>query len=166
MHSSDLAEAMKLGMRRLASGVCVLSTEAEEVGRFAMTATSVTSVSDTPPSLLVCINRNIALHEHLTTPGCGFAVNLLDADQREVSNLCAGFNGDVDRFSLGQWAPGHDNLPYLADAQAAFFCRADQVTDYGSHRIVIARIEAVEVGELTVDPLVYVDGGYARLTRD
>ena len=34
--------------------------------------------------------------------------------------------------------------------------------DYGTHRIFIGRVEAVRVHD-DVDPLVYVDGRYARV---
>lgn len=165
MHTNDLAAAMKLGMRRLASGIGVLSTETPENGRFAMTVSSITSVSDSPPSLLVCINKQISEQGHLAEPGARFAVNILAHGQEALSNLCAGRHGERDRFSLGDWAPGHENQPYLKDAQAAFFCVTDKVVDYATHHILVALIEAVEVPQLSVDPLIYVDGGYGSLVR-
>ncbi len=165
MHSNDLVTAMKLGMRRLASGIGVLATETADGGRFAMTVSSVTSVSDDPPSLLVCVNKQISGQGNLVDAGNRFAISILSAGQEEVSNRCAGRSGDVDRFTVGDWAPGYENLPYLRDAQATFFCTLDQVVDYGSHHILVARIEAVEIPQLVVDPLIYVDGGYATLQR-
>lgn len=162
----DLGTSMKLGMRRLASGVSVLSTRTDTGERFAMTVSSVTSVSDSPASLLVCVNKQVALEGHLSTLGTPFAINVLASEQRDISNLCAGFMGDEPRFSLGDWRQGRDSVPYLADAQATFFCESDQVTTYGTHHIVIARIVEVVLGELRVDPLVYVDGGYASIRRD
>ena len=160
---AELGMAMKMGMRRLASGVSVLSTRTDDGERFAITVSSVTSVSDNPASLLVCINRQLSLEGHLATPGTPFAVNILSADQKDISNLCAGFEGDTPRFSRGNWQQGRDDVPYLADAQATFFCRSDQVMTYGTHHIVVARIIDVSLGELEVDPLLYVDGGYGFL---
>lgn len=161
----DLGMAMKMGMRRLASGVCVLSTRDEEGTPFAMTVSSVTSVSDNPASLLVCVNKQVALEGHLSTLGSRFAVSVLSHDQQTVSNLCAGFAGN-DRFAEGDWQDNDDRLPYLADAQAVFFCESDQVSSYGTHHIVVARITEVRMGSLAVDPLLYVDGGYAAIARD
>jgi len=163
--SHDLGTAMKLGMRRLASGIGVLSTRTDDGERFAMTVSSVTSVSDNPASLLVCVNTQLALEGHLSTKGAPFVINILSSEQKAISNLCAGFEGDKPRFSLGNWQQGRDGLPYLQDAQAAFFCESDQVMTYGTHHIVVARILDVQVGELAIDPLIYIDGGYATLER-
>ncbi len=166
MHNSDLALAMKQGMRRLASGVSVLSTRVDEHERFAMTVSSVTSVSDTPPSLLVCINKKISLQGHLEHEGCLFAVNLLANAQQQVSNVCAGFEPVNDRFSVGNWLEGPDKVPYLTDSEAVFFCRTDKVVSYGTHHIVIGQIEDVLVSEQHTNPLVYHNGGYAALTQE
>lgn len=162
---ADLGTAMKLGMRRLASGVAVLSTRTDDGERFAMTVSSVTSVSDNPASLLVCVNTQLALEGHLSTQGSPFVINILSSEQKDISNLCAGFEGDKPRFSLGDWQQGEQNLPYLNDAQAAFFCESDRVMTYGTHHIVVARITDVKIGELAVDPLIYLDGGYAAIDK-
>lgn len=161
--TADLGMAMKMGMRRLASGVSILSTRDDAGERHAMTVSSVTSVSDNPASLLVCVNKQVALEGHLSTLGTPFAINILGSDQQAISNRCAGFEGDKPRFSLGDWRQGRDQVPYLADAQATFFCESDQVMTYGTHHIVVARIHEVKLGELSVDPLIYVDGGYAAI---
>ena len=160
---AELGMAMKMGMRRLASGVSVLSTRSDDGERHAMTVSSVTSVSDKPASLLVCVNKQVALEGHLSTPGTPFAINILGSDQQAISNRCAGFEGDQPRFSIGDWRQGRDEVPYLADAQATFFCESDQIMTYGTHHIVVARIHEVKRGELAVDPLIYVDGGYSAL---
>lgn len=162
MLEHELGTAMKLGMRRLASGVSVLSARTEKDQRFAMTVSSVTSVSDTPASLLVCVNKQVAVQGHVSTLGSHFAVNILSAKQQEISNLCAGMEGEQDRFGRGDWRIDGNGVPYLADAQAVFFCQSDQVTGYGTHHIVIGKIHKVFLGELTLDPLIYLDGGYTR----
>jgi len=163
MHNTDLALAMKQGMRRLASGVSVLSTRIDNDQRFAMTVSSVTSVSDNPPSLLVCINKQISLQGHLEVLGCHFSVNVLTHDQQRVSNVCAGFEPVEDRFSVGSWLEGPNAVPYLGDSEAVFFCQTDKVVSYGTHYIVVGRIEDVLVSEGEADPLLYHSGGYQRL---
>lgn len=155
---------MKLGMRRLASGVCVLSTCFEDNEKFAMTVSSVTSVSDTPASLLVCINQQVSRQAHLSTVGCHFAINVLGTQHQEVSNICAGRYPDRDRFSVGYWVE-KEGIPVLADAQAVFFCKVDKVTSYGTHHIVIARISHVSVASEPVSPLLYTDGSYGAFSR-
>jgi flavin reductase (DIM6/NTAB) family NADH-FMN oxidoreductase RutF len=158
MQDNQLAQLMKQGMRRLASGVCVLSARLSDGEAFVMTVSSVTSVSDKPPSLLVCINRQIDRHEELLPLGARFAINLLSTDQTEISNLCAGRYEDRDRLSLGNWS--QDEWLLLTDSQASFCCVTDKVVSYGTHEILFGRIEKVKIHVDEVNPLVYANGQY------
>lgn len=160
MHNKSVSEAMRLGMRRLASGVCVIAARIHEEG-FAMTASSVTSVSDNPASLLVCINKMVSQQEYFSTQGSQFSVNILGAGHEAISNLCAGREPGKNRFSLGDWRDGSTS-PFLGDAQAVFFCETDMFISYGTHQIVIAHIKRVEINEVEFDPLLYADGGYGH----
>ncbi len=165
MHDKNLAASMKLGMRRLASGVCVLSARLDQDDDFAMTVSSVTSVSDSPASLLVCINQQVSKQAHLSTPGCRFAINVLGPQHQEVSNLCAGRSPDQHRLSVGDWRI-EEAMPVLEDAQAVFYCEADKVVTYGTHHIVIAKIFRVDVSSEPVAPLIYMDASYGSFLRD
>lgn len=156
---------MKLGMRRLASGVCVLSTILPGNQRFAMTVSSVTSVSDSPASLLVCINQLVSQQGHLAKLGSQFAVNVLSTEHTEVSNICAGREPNRSRFEIGKWESDDTGLPVLADAQANFICQTDQVTTYGTHKIIIGLIHKVILNGENADPLLYADGGYGGFLR-
>ncbi|NIB41140.1 flavin reductase family protein [Pseudomaricurvus alkylphenolicus] len=162
MKNVDLAQAMREGMRRLASGVCVLSTRDTQQHPLAMTATSVTSVSDEPASLLVCVNKSARIHQAITE-GADFCINLLHQSQQEVSNRCAGGDQGESRFEVGNWVLD-EGLPYLSDGLAAFFCQQDKLVPYGTHTIVIGTINRVLVSENDViDPLMYLNGGYQLL---
>src|SRR5690625_6815798 len=166
MQDHELGAAMKMGMRRLASGVSVLSARDEHGDRFAMTVSSVTSVSDRPPSLLVCVNKQVALQGHVSTLGSHFAINILGRDQQEISNACAGMKGGADRFCLGDWRQHEDSTPYLRDAEAVFFCTSDMVDSYGTHHTALGRIYNVEMGTLALVPLIYLDGGYGAVQKE
>lgn len=163
MQDVQLSSLMKHGMRRLAAGVCVLSIRTETGELFAMTVSSVTSVSDNPASLLVCINKQVSQQGHLSTLGNHFAINILSHDQQDISNLCAGREVGKDRSALGSWTQNADGLPYLADAQAVFFCRVDMASAYGTHHIVVGLIHDVVVNDAPPTPLIYIDGRYGSL---
>lgn len=165
MQNNNLAVSMKLGMRRLASGVCVLSTTLPGNQRFAMTVSSITSVSDSPASLLVCINQLVSQQGHLATVGSQFAVNVLSTNHQAVSNMCAGREPSRDRFGVGNWEDDDTGIPVLADAQAVFICQTDQVTTYGTHKIIIGVIHKVILNGADVDPLLYADGSYGAFSR-
>jgi flavin reductase (DIM6/NTAB) family NADH-FMN oxidoreductase RutF len=165
MQTHELAVSMKLGMRRLASGVCVLATRLPSGERFAMTVSSVTSLSDAPASLLVCINRSVSQQDHLSQPGVAFSVNVLSVAHKEVSNACAGKLSGEERFDIGSWSNAEGKPLYLKDALASFDCVIDEVVAYGTHNIVIAHIVNVRVSDDAVEPLLYVDGSYGELAR-
>ncbi len=159
----QLNEGLRLGMRRLASGVCVVTT-CEGSARYAMTASSVTSLSDNPASLLLCVNKTAAMQPFLVK-GQPLAVNILSADQQDVSNKCAQKDAAEERFGVGEWAEHEPTkLPYLPSAQAIFFCQVDNENhEYGTHQIVIGRLTDLIIPEIEVNPLIYVDGAYQQL---
>ena len=156
--SQDVSQAMKDGMRRLASGVSVVTAVNEQGVHFAMTASSVTSVSDSPASLLVCIHKNAALYEAIEHDK-HFAVNILSAADQAISNACAGGAEGEKRFDLGKWREV-EGVRVLEQAETSFVCRLKQAVEYGTHLIAIGDIEQVFVSDAACDPLIYVDGGY------
>ncbi len=164
MQNNNLAASMRQGMRRLASGVCVLSTSLEDNQRFAMTVSSVTSVSDSPASLLVCINQAVSQQAHLSSPEATFAINVLSVNHQDVSNLCAGRDPSKNRFDVGNWIADDTGLPILADALAVFICSTDKVITYGTHKIVIGAISNVIINGAEVDPLLYANGSYGAFS--
>ena len=153
----ELASRTRLALRRLAKSVGVITTRWEGQ-RLAMAATAFEGLSLDPPSMLVCVNRTASLAAPLAA-GARFAINLLGSHHADVSARCAAPWRGEERFGIGSWSTDEDAVPRLRDAQAVFGCSPDLVTDYGSHQIVIGRIEQVTThGE--PDPLLYVDGAY------
>lgn len=163
MSGNELGEALKQGMRNLASGVCVITARTEDGARVAMTASSVTSVSAEPASLLVCVNKSAALDPVLNTTAA-FAVNVLNAKQQDVSNTCAGSANGESRFDVGSWVTDDQSgLAYLDDALAVFFCEKKQTVAYGTHNIYIGDINKVTVCESENNILVYAKGQYHEI---
>lgn len=163
MSELDLPTALKKGMRNLASGVCVISGLNIDGSRAAMTASSVTSVSDTPPSLLVCVNKSARLDAAMSGTDT-FCVNVLSKLQENVSNTCARPAEGEARFAVGNWdVDSTTGLSYLHDALSVFFCKKSLVVPYGTHNIYIGDITKVHFGGGEPDLLVYAKGGYHRV---
>lgn len=158
------AEGLRAGMRRLAASVCVITAHDSSGQRQAMTATAVTSVSDNPASLLVCVNRQTTLHTILAAGG-SFAVNVLGADQAGISVQCASAESGEARFATGDWAE-HHHLPYLRSAQAVFFCDSATQMVHGTHLIAVGNIREVLVSQESVNPLLYANGQYRHLNEE
>ena len=149
-------------MRQLASGVCVV-TSGSGRDRAGLTATSVSSLSSDPPTLLVCVSR--------TSPGCrflsaygAFAVNVLAADQQEIADSFAGGSGliDTDRFHHGLWLAMPGGAFYLAGSVAVFDCEPEERIERHTHAIVIGRVKRVLVGDGS-GALVSWRGGYDQV---
>ncbi len=150
----------RLAMRRLAATVSVI-TCSHRGQRCGMTATAVTSVCMAPPALLICVNGNASVHPAIRDSG-RFCVNLLTERQMDISTLFGGKLPQNERFATGRWSDGEHGLPYLDEAQAAIFCELDCHFEYGTHSIFIGKVTRTTVID-TVKPLLYADGGFARL---
>lgn len=143
-------------MRKLVSGVAVITTyDGHEP--HGMTATSVSSLSFEPPSLLVCINRSASMHDILEASG-RFCVNLLSRDQETVGQRFAQKPDGPSRFDEIGWTSLHE-LPRLAGVQASIFCTKAAHLRFGTHTIFVGTVDDVEVST-DVDPLTYLDGRF------
>jgi len=155
--ADTLQATYRQAMRALTSAVCIVTTRYRE-RRFGMTATSVTSLSMSPPALLFCVNASASLHDPIIGSG-RFCVNILDASQEHLAQDFGGRLLGEDRFSAGVWGQGEHGEPCLDDAQANVFCNVDAVHDYATHSIVVGLVSEVRVRG-TVTPLLYQDGRY------
>ncbi len=156
----DLAEGMRAGMRHLASGVTVVATRSKDGTCHAMTVTSMTSISDDPPSVLVCLHDVSTTYKSFSSTDI-FSVNVLGVDQQDVSDRCAFTPENEDRFSVGKWVNKEDvGAPFLEGALANFLCRVTQKISYGTHTILIGNIEKAFTSNEDSNPLIYLRGGY------
>jgi len=128
-----------------------------------MTVSSMTSVSDQPASILVCIHQSTATHKILQM-GDNFSCNILAADQQDVSHHCAFSKDDEGRFTFGDWRQVAEGVtPYLHDGLASFLCKVSQRIDYGTHTIIIGDITRVYTNDQAREPLIYRDGQYTSV---
>jgi flavin reductase len=156
------ASEFRAAMRHLAGAVTVIATGAPG-HRFGLTATAVCSLSDEPPTLLVCVNRTASAHDVISVNG-SFSVNLLADDQADVAGRFAGRSGvkGEARFADGVWATLATGAPTLLDAVAAFDCEVTQEHVFATHTIFIGRVVAAAARE-AADPLIYLRGAFRRL---
>ena len=155
------AEQFKLGMRSLAAAVNVV-TAVHAGHRYGMTATAVCSVSAEPPSLLVCINKSTSTHAAILKSEA-FCVNVLRADDRELSSAFSGAQSGDSRFKQRDWARLATGSPVLIDALVSFDCRVVRSLVHGTHTIFIGQVEQLLFGKKG-KPLLYAEGQYARLS--
>jgi flavin reductase (DIM6/NTAB) family NADH-FMN oxidoreductase RutF len=126
--------------------------------RFAISATAVSELSMSPPSMLVCINRSASIYPPLHA-GSHFGINILHISHEPISRACSGELKGEARFGLGAWQQSAEGVPYLQDAQATLICVQEKSLEYGSHRVFIGRVSEALYQE-EVNPLIYADGHY------
>ena len=152
-------------MRTLAGAVSIVTAHSRAGVPIGLTATSVSSLSAEPPSLLVCVNRKTELASAMM-PGAVFAVNVLTTSQVDVAQAFGGQTAakGQDRFALGTWHRSPDGeVPLLVGCRAAFECTVALVQDWETHHIVIGSVTEVHFFNSQEPPLAYCDGAYQTL---
>ncbi|WP_232838411.1 flavin reductase family protein [Streptomyces geranii] len=150
--------ALRDCLGRFASGVTVVTT-GDGSAVHGVTVSSFTSVSLSPPLVLVSLDRR--------SRGCGrlgecaaFGINVLAADQHGLALL---FAGRADAPATGIRWEGDPAAPRLAGAVAHFTCVPWAAYDGGDHVLHVG--EVVQFEALGGEPLVFssgVLGGFRR----
>ncbi len=161
LKGEDVSKLFREGMSRLGASVNVITTMTDE-GPVGFTATAVTSVTDTPPTLLVCLNRSSSVYsafdqaEHL-------CVNVLGAGQDEVSGTFASKLSQAERFAQTQWQPMVTGAPSLTASATVFDCRIASRNTVGTHEVFFCEVVAVGLAEAATN-LVYFNRKYQSLS--
>ena len=152
-------QSYRTAMARVGAAVHVVTTDGP-AGRRGFTASAVCSVTDDPPTLLLCLNRNSDSNQTLRANRV-LCVNTLAAGQRHLSPIFAGMTDhDVDgRFASASWTTLETGSPILEDAVVSFDCRIVQVTEVGTHGVFFCEVQAIHPGTGR-EGLIYFDRDY------
>ena len=130
---NETQQLFRNAMSSLAAAVNIISTDGP-AGRAGFTASAVCSVTDTPPTLLVCLNRNASVYETFKQNQV-LCVNTLALEHKNLSNLFGGKTPMAERFAQGEWQTLTTGSPVLQDAMLAFDCQVKQISSVGTHDI-------------------------------
>lgn len=149
-------------MARFAGAVHVVTTDGQ-AGKRGVTVIASCSVSDNPPIILVCLNRENPNNDRYLENGV-FALNTLSSDHQELSNAFSGLTGlsPDERFALAQWETLSTGAPVLKGAMAVFDCQVIDTKDLATHRIYFGKVTGLRVGA-KLRSLLYHDRGYRVL---
>jgi flavin reductase (DIM6/NTAB) family NADH-FMN oxidoreductase RutF len=149
-------DAFKDVMGSFAAGVTVVTTVDAEGRKWGLTATAFTSLSLEPPLCLVCVDKRAGSHAPLTASR-KFAVNMLEADQDEISNRFA--SRIDDKFEgVPHQAGKATGCPLLEGVIASMECEVTEILPGGDHDIFVGELKSVAVAE--GEPLLYWRGKY------
>jgi flavin reductase (DIM6/NTAB) family NADH-FMN oxidoreductase RutF len=154
--------AFREAMSRIGAAVHVVTT-AGPGGKAGATATAVCSVSDTPPTLLMCLHRRSETNPIVQQNGV-FCVNTLGHGGAELADVFAGRTAvkRSDRFAAGEWTVLATSSPVLTTAVVAFDCRVIEVRAVASHNVFFGAVEAIRLGP-NGPALVYHERAYKRV---
>ena len=151
----DIQEKFRTAMRGFFASVSVMALKNSN-GFFAITVSSVTSISLDPPSLLVCVNKDSRIHSELLE-GELVSINLLTKDQQRISEKCSNSLSEGERFDQEYW--DIKNTPIVKNAQANFLCKVSNMIDHGTHSILLLDVQDVEHLD-KINTLSYINGKY------
>jgi flavin reductase len=156
-------EAYRDAMARLGAAVSVITSDGP-AGRVAFTASAVCSVTDDPPTVLVCMNRGSDSYEAFKANAV-LCVNTLAASQEALSPLFAGFTDHTmpQRFDQADWITLITGSPVLANAVVSFDCRIAQISEVGTHGVFFCEVDAIQAGT-SHEGLIYFGRTYHRIT--
>jgi flavin reductase (DIM6/NTAB) family NADH-FMN oxidoreductase RutF len=148
---ATVAELFRDAMAGLCSGVAVLTARRPDAQPCGLVATSVSSFSAAPPSVLTSIGHASRCH-HALAESAHFGVHLLRADQEQLAHVFASLV--EDKFDGFDWAWDGD-VPELRGALAYLRCRRSALFELYDHSILIG--DVVGGRREPGDPLVYLD---------
>lgn len=154
IESADFRNAMSL----LTSAVNLVTTVGAS-GRHGFTASAVCSVTDTPPTLLVCMNQSSRSHTYFIENKT-LCVNVLNAQHEQISNAFASSKlSSEQRFKQGAWTELDTGSPVLKDALVSFDCEIEHIQQVGTHSIFMCRVVAIQQSH-PKEALVYFNRAY------
>ena len=155
------AQLFRDGMGRLGSGVCIVTSDGV-CGRVGFTASAVCSVSDSPPTLLVCLQRTSSAYEAVIGNGV-VCVNTLDHDGLPLSRSFGGKTPAHERFGMASWSLLETGAPVLESAPVAFDCRITHRVAVATHDVLFCEVVAMQASDTAHGALVYFDRRYHLL---
>lgn len=146
-------------MSRFAGAVHVVTTDGP-AGRRGATIIAACSVSDGPPMVLACLNRNNEKNEAFVGNG-NFALNTLAVKHEPLAVAFSGVTKlpPEERFAMAEWDRIATGAPTLVGAVSVFDCELVDSKDMATNRVLFGKVTGLRVGD-NVRPLVYFDRSY------
>ncbi|HZG70613.1 MAG TPA: flavin reductase family protein [Chondromyces sp.] len=145
-------------MGKFATGVTIITTEIDgEV--HGMTANAFMSVSLDPKLVVISIGEKAQMLQKIRNSG-KYAVNILAADQQELSMIFAGQIKEKRDVQFDRL----DGQPVLKGAVAQVTCEVSAEHVEGDHTLFIGKVTDVHLED--AEPLIFYSGRYRSLLGD
>ena len=148
----------RTAMGKFATGVTVIATDVEG-DVHGMTANAFMSVSLSPKLVVISIGENARILEKIKQSKT-YSVNILAADQQELSMIFAGQLKGQREVEF-DWL---DGKPVLAGAVAQIACEVAAEHIEGDHTLFIGRVTDIHLED--AEPLIFYSGRYRSLDEE
>ncbi len=149
-------QAWRRAMGRFASGVVIVTTPDDSGRPLGTTVSAFSSVSLTPPLLLVCLDQRSRTLAAVRWSGV-FCINILSAGQGELARLFANPLA-MDRFKDVPFTSGATGAPRLSGVLASIDCRLHAHHEAGDHELLIGL--GLQMQVIPGEPLIYSQGKF------
>ncbi|NDK31947.1 flavin reductase [Nesterenkonia haasae] len=157
--AENTTEEVLRAAAKLTSGVTVITTAVEDK-IYGTTVAAVVPLSESPPMILACMNRQSSTHAAVLESG-QFVVNVLAEEQGWMARQFAGKGDKFVGVELRKCAL--TGAPLLDGSIATLSCRLSSTAEGGSHTILIG--EALNARLVGGRPLTYFQGSFGRWDR-
>ena len=150
-------------MRQQAGAVTIIAV-GKTGNRTGLTATAMCSLSDTPPMILICVNKNASAHSPIKAEKC-FSVNVLAKSQMELAKRFSSkkLEGEA-RFDAYAWIKLKTGAPVLKGTIASLDCELADEHVFETHSIFIGRVKDGQFDE-KAEPMLYFRGDFRDLKK-
>lgn len=133
-------------MGNFATGIAVVTARGDDGQPLALTANSLTSVSLSPPLVMVTLARDSEALAAVRDTGL-FAINIL-ADHQADHSIRFASNGGTNRPEGIDLIDDGELPPLIREALGHIQCRVHSLADGGDHQIVVGEVTGIEVDEI------------------
>lgn len=142
-------------MANLCAAVNIVTTNGK-AGKAGLTVSAMCSVTDTPPTVLICINQQSDLHDVIAENGV-VCINILNEQQVELAKhfACMLCSTMEERLAWDVWQEGLFGLPVLENAVANLQGKIVDQKAVGTHTVFFIELVSVSLSEQNA--LVYFD---------
>ena len=138
-----------------ATGVTIVTVANGRGGIEGFTASAFSALSLEPPLVLVCLANDSECYEPLRREG-RYAIHFLSEQQSTLAYAFA--NRNLDKSQQTEWNFNHRGYAIMQDALAVIECRLQREYPGGDHAIFVGEVEAMEIMDRTMKPLLYFRG--------
>ena len=152
---NTIQQNFREAMSFCAAGVHVITTDGK-AGRYGITMTAVTSITDTPPTMVLCVNQKTSIYPILLENEY-LCVNVLAKHQQDVAEHFAGMTKltPAERFEQHIWHRGKTGQLQIEGALAHLHGHIVEHHVMGTHGVFYIHLDEILHHDDEAEPLLY-----------